>query len=433
MPKGMLDKLPAKAREIYEKVFNAAVEEGKDEATAAKIATGAIKQAGFRKNETTGRWVQMTESICISFGESPGIEEWLEVACTGSTVDKHGRKVSIDDGDLQQWIKAFDENARGQDIPITTDHPKSGGIAAGWVRGLKTGPQREILGKIRTPLLMQPEWTPSGKKSVTNKDYQYFSVEILPENYLRAISLVNFPALKGMKTATQPLGETFFLQEFLEMAELTKCAECGIPVPDGSKACPGCGQELKETEMSEENTLSLEEFETLRTQVSEAQATLTELQTARDEIKIAHATTLSQVKALSETNEQQATQIHELVDLNNMMRLHEKVTDFSRLEGSKKQIAPAYIKPILDIVVLMESTEQEQSFLDLLGAIAKGEALVELGERGSDAGPAPLLEGEDPTNDRAHKKVLKYMSENNISDYKIALMEVSKEASHGSH
>ena len=59
MPKALLAKLPDKARDIYEAAWEAAKEAGYDDERAAKIAMGAVKRAGYHKDEASGHWIKM--------------------------------------------------------------------------------------------------------------------------------------------------------------------------------------------------------------------------------------------------------------------------------------------------------------------------------------------------------------------------------------
>ena len=100
MPQSMLNKLPADAKKIYEDAYQSGIDKGWDESKAAMYAIGAVKQAGFRKNEKTGMWVKMAEPISILFGEPVTDGEWVEASCTGDYIDKNGRPVSITDDAL---------------------------------------------------------------------------------------------------------------------------------------------------------------------------------------------------------------------------------------------------------------------------------------------------------------------------------------------
>jgi len=59
MPKAMLSKLPDKAKDIYEAAWQEAQDAGHDDETAAKIAIGAVKRAGYSKDLETGMWAKM--------------------------------------------------------------------------------------------------------------------------------------------------------------------------------------------------------------------------------------------------------------------------------------------------------------------------------------------------------------------------------------
>ena len=432
MPQAMLDKLPADAKKIYESAWEEGKSRGWDDERCAKYAIGAVKQAGFRKGEGE-RWTKMAEPMKLIFGELLGEGEWVEAACEGDVVDMNGHKVSISEDDMDQWIQAFEEGARGQDVPITIDHPKSGGIAAGWVRGLKKGPKKLIRGKDRTVFFMRPEWTPVGRQSVKNKEYQYLSLEILPENMLRAISLVNFPAVKGLNTVTQSvqLGENVFCLEEFYMAKtaekekkvikLAKCPECGAPIPEDSDACPSCGAKIEEeTEaMSEE----LQELSTKVTALTEKNVTL---EATLGELKNAYAEAEKSRKSLEEANKRLEEQTSNLIDLNNMMRLHEKVADFMSLsEHPTKAIAPAFEENIIGLLLMAETPDKEQEILNFLRQLATGEAIVPMGEVGTSSVPNLPDRSPDGSRTKLHEKAKKLSEDQKIS-YRDALIEVSR-------
>lgn len=58
LPKPVRNVLPAKAQSIWRNAFNSAEEEGYGESRCAQIAWGAVKNAGYEKNEDTGKWVK---------------------------------------------------------------------------------------------------------------------------------------------------------------------------------------------------------------------------------------------------------------------------------------------------------------------------------------------------------------------------------------
>jgi len=430
MPKALLDKLPKAAQDIYEKVW---AETDGDDATKAKAAIGAVKNAGYRKGKS-GKWVKMAESMDVFFGAILGEGEWIEVACTGTVTDMNGHQVTIDDSDIDFWERAFSDNLRNQEIPITIDHPKQGGVAAGWVRGFKKGPRRTIRGEDRTTFLMKPEWTPTGEKIIGGKEYQYTSLEIQPDNVVRAVSLVNFPAIKGLNTVTQPvqLSEEFLSNHWvlLEEGKMEKCPKCGADVPEDAKTCPECGYNLESSEkeekkMSEKQVLTLAEAQELRAEIKRLSEERDQMKEQQDDISKKLGAAEGELQKLQSQNVELSEQTNRLVELNNMMRLHEKVTDFMSLsEDPSKAIAPAYEEKIIGFMLNLSSPEEEQEFLELLGALATDDAYVLLGELGSSETPESFAEGSS-IRDQMHKEAVK-LSEKEQIPYKDALRRVSE-------
>lgn len=433
MPVGTL---PEAAKKIYEAAYQDALTkyEGNEE-RASKIAWGAVKNAGYRKDADTGMWHKMLEPMSVVFGEEiQTIEEWVEVAATGDVVDMNGKAVSIVESDFDQWVEAYESGKRGQDLPITYDHPKQGGEAAGWFRGLRKGEPREILGQTRVPLLLKPEWTPKGRRSINDGDYRYFSLEITPENILRGGSLVNFPAIKGLKRLDQPISLGFYLREFISMAEKTvKCPACGAPVPEGADTCPACGAKITEEEertMTETNEKLTSLSEQLDATKVEFEAAKTELEQLRETVKLQEG--LKSTMDAQETKlAEQEKQINGLLELNNMLRLHEQVSEFLQLsEHEDKIISPAYEEAIIGLMLQLDGPESEKELLALIEAMAVGDAVVPLGERGTDRVPASLEEGSKDDGLKLHKAAMALSEERNIK-YREALIEVQREAQNG--
>lgn len=437
MPVGTL---PEKAKEIYEAAYQAALEKYKGEDAkerASKIAWGAVKNAGYRKDPDTGMWHKLLEPMSAVFGELLTSEGWVEVATTGVVVDMNGKGVTIEESDFDRWVEAYESGARGQDLPITFDHPTKGGIAAGWFRGLRKGGAREILGQSRVPLLLRPEWTPKGKQSIEDGDYRYFSLEITPDNILRGGSLVNFPAIKGLQRVDQPVALGYYLREFLSMAEKTeKCPKCGAPVPEDADACPACGAKITEPEEEEETTMvetqeqitSLsEQLKAAKAEFAAAKVELAELQKTAKLHESLKAVVDGQEKRLVE----QAEQISNLVELNNMLRLHEQVTEFMQLgEHETKIISPAYEEAIIGLMLQLDGPEAEKDLLSLIEAVAVGDAVVELGERGTGKTLPPLDDGKKDIGLKLHTAAVKLSEERNIP-YRDALIEADREARNG--
>ena len=74
MPKAMLEKLPEKAKDIYEAAWKQAKDDGRDDETAAQIAIAAVKRAGYVKDEDTGQWAKAAYHT---------IEMWITKAVKG--------------------------------------------------------------------------------------------------------------------------------------------------------------------------------------------------------------------------------------------------------------------------------------------------------------------------------------------------------------
>lgn len=113
----------------------------------------------------------------------------VEVLRAGTFVDRNGKTVEVAEGDLEAFAANFAAGAAGQEVPIDVNHEK--GEAAGWVRELRLDEGR---------LVAVPEWNELGKRLVGERIYRYVSATIdLAKKVIKAISLVNFPAVKGLK------------------------------------------------------------------------------------------------------------------------------------------------------------------------------------------------------------------------------------------
>jgi len=112
----------------------------------------------------------------------------VEVAKVGSYTDAHGKAVEITEADIDRMIANFTAHAAGQDVPVDVMHEKR--EAGGWLRNVwRTG----------KTLMAEVAWNGYGAKLVGDKVFRYLSASIaLPAWVLRSVSLVNFPAIKGM-------------------------------------------------------------------------------------------------------------------------------------------------------------------------------------------------------------------------------------------
>lgn len=113
----------------------------------------------------------------------------VEVLRVGEFEDMNGMEVVIDINRIDQIVANFEKRASGQDVPIDIRHRRD--EAAGWVKRI----WRE--GKI---LMAEVNWNRLGKELVGEQIYRYLSASFdMLRNVLSSISLVNFPAVKGLR------------------------------------------------------------------------------------------------------------------------------------------------------------------------------------------------------------------------------------------
>jgi len=113
----------------------------------------------------------------------------VEVLRVGEFVERHGQDVSISEEDLDAFVANFAAGTAGQDVPVDVDHRR--GEAAGWVTKVWREGSR---------LLASIDWNEVGKRLVGERVYRYLSASIDTKGrVIKSISLVNFPAVKGLK------------------------------------------------------------------------------------------------------------------------------------------------------------------------------------------------------------------------------------------
>lgn len=113
----------------------------------------------------------------------------IEVLRVGTFIDGRGREVTITGEDLDTFVANFDSGAAGQDIPIDIDHEME--QAAGWLKSMK---------RVGDILTVVPDWNDLGRELVGKKIYRYISATIdMAKRVILTISLVNLPAVKGLK------------------------------------------------------------------------------------------------------------------------------------------------------------------------------------------------------------------------------------------
>lgn len=140
----------------------------------------------------------------------------IEILCEGTFRDMYGRWTVITTEDVDTYAANFVAGAAGQDVPIDVDHREE--EAAGWLEKVwviqrdftiadfayddesgqmeKTGEHVES----RKVLLGLPAWNKLGREYVGEQIYRYLSPLIdIVRKVLLSVSLVNFPAIKGME------------------------------------------------------------------------------------------------------------------------------------------------------------------------------------------------------------------------------------------
>lgn len=127
----------------------------------------------------------MRDFLFAEFAEGQPVE-FLRV---GEFVDSHGQNVEITDELMDAIVANFEAGEAGQDVPIDVEHLY--GEAAGWVTKVWREGDR---------LLAAVDWNDLGQELIGSQRYRYLSASIdLVKSVLKSISLVNFPAVKGLK------------------------------------------------------------------------------------------------------------------------------------------------------------------------------------------------------------------------------------------
>ena len=112
----------------------------------------------------------------------------VEVLRPGTFIDRNGKTVEIAEEDLDAFVANFEEGAAGQDVPVDVLHERA--EAAGWVKRIFREGEK---------LLAEVEWNELGMQLVGDKVYRYLSATIdMGKKLIKSISLVNFPAIKGL-------------------------------------------------------------------------------------------------------------------------------------------------------------------------------------------------------------------------------------------
>lgn len=113
----------------------------------------------------------------------------VEIMRVGAFTSHSGKEVEVTSDDLDLYVQNFEAGAAGQDVPIDVQHRRD--EAAGWLKRVWREGDR---------LLGQVDWNEMGKRLVGEQIYRYLSATIhLKNKFIHSISLVNFPAIKGLR------------------------------------------------------------------------------------------------------------------------------------------------------------------------------------------------------------------------------------------
>jgi len=144
------------------------------------------------------------ESGWLTGIELAGFGKEIQIIKTGEFQHPvHGR-IRITESDLKEMVANFNNQIRGQQIPVDVDHKHELG-AVGWFKSIR-GPERA---NGDFALFASIDWTDKGKDLVKGGAFKYFSPHfgdwVDPEkdkkyqNVLLSGAITNFPFLKGMQ------------------------------------------------------------------------------------------------------------------------------------------------------------------------------------------------------------------------------------------
>lgn len=245
--------LPQEVIETFMAAFNASIEAGDDEETAVAAGWDAVRQ--LYEQDADGNWVPIAEtsadvdeSVYVPVDDTaydPTLDmsegtvaltdladpvtagKPVEFLRVGKFTDMSGKAVNVTGNMLDALIANFQNNAAGQDVPIDVLHARA--EAAGWIKRIWRDGER---------LLAEVSWNKFGEGLIKDRLYRYLSATIdLGKNVLRAISLVNFPSIKGLQPVE--LSEKMFVygkQEGTVDGKLVTKAKAVVINPDGAGA-----------------------------------------------------------------------------------------------------------------------------------------------------------------------------------------------------
>ena len=174
-----------------------------------------------KTNDKTFRSVPMR----IQLQEGNQVEEIptrVQLLKTGTFFDPRYGKVEITKEILENMIQKFTEGVRGVELMIDYKHD-SEAEAAGWIKGLEiievqlseADEENGVEAQVEYQLWSDVEWTPTGSKKLSDKEFAYLSADFHPSykdnenpevnhgHVLLGAALTNRPVIKRMNPAIQ--------------------------------------------------------------------------------------------------------------------------------------------------------------------------------------------------------------------------------------
>jgi hypothetical protein len=128
---------------------------------------------------------KISQFLFVEFAEGQPVE----ILRVGEFIDARGKPVVITPEDLDAFVASFEAGERGQELPIDVVHERR--EAVGWLKSLS------VVGET---LVGVPDWNKLGRELVGEKIYRYLSATVdLAKRMIWSVSLVNFPAVKGLQ------------------------------------------------------------------------------------------------------------------------------------------------------------------------------------------------------------------------------------------
>lgn len=278
-------------------------------------------------------------------------EQPVEFLRTGTFADAMGSEVDITEDLLDALVANFEAGEARQDVPIDVDHER--GEAAGWV---------ERVWKEGDKLLAAVRWNELGAELVEGEVYRYLSATIdMGRKLLKSISLVNFPAVKGLRPVQLSEGwvtvgyQPGFIERVVEAVRGVFLSEEEVGIEVDEKQGMGVGSESDDKEdvnMADEKDVR----EEIRAEL-------------REEVRAEEETRLAEMKAEARAEVE--------AELKAEMEREKELVEFA--EGVCEGEVGLSTRPD-DLVELMETMDEEQlaSFKEVIEA-----KVVDFTEHGS--------------------------------------------------